>query len=85
MSERTFFLPESESPHRAEASGYRVIAVEVKERTLAELAIGEACQVSESDAVAPGLVEGGKAFERVSVFRHVAGADDWIEVWRRVS
>ena len=85
MSERTFFLPESESPHRADGSDHRVIAVEVKERTRAELAIGEACRVSESDAVAPELVEDGKTFERVSVFRHVAGADDWIEVWRRVS
>jgi hypothetical protein len=85
MSERTFFLPESESPHRGDASSRRVIAIEVKELTRAELAIGEACQVSVSDAVAPELIEAGRTFERVSVFRHVAGADDWIEVWRRVS
>ena len=85
MSERTFFLPEAETPHRAAGSGHAVVPVEVKELTRAELAIGEACQVSESDAVSTELSEHGRTFERVSVFRHVAGADDWIEVWRRVS
>ena len=85
MSERTFFLPEAESPHRAAAGGHGVVAVEVKEVARAELAIGEACQVSESDAVTSELVEHGRIFERVNVFRHVAGADDWIEVWRRVA
>ncbi len=56
MSERTFFLIEAGSPHRTAASGHGVIPVEVKELTRAELAIGEACQVSESDAVATELI-----------------------------
>ena len=85
MSERTFYLLDVDSPHRHAASGHGVIPVEVKELTRAELAMGEACQVSDSDAVATQLVENGRTFERVSVFRHVAGADDWIEVWRRVA
>ena len=85
MSERTFFLPEAGSPHRAAGDRHGVVPVEVKELTRAELQIGEACQVSESDAVATELIEHGRTFERVSVFRHIAGADDWIEVWRRVA
>jgi hypothetical protein len=84
MSERTFFLPEPESHQRGSGAGHGVVPVEVKELTRAELRVGEACQVSESDAVAPALLEGGRRFERISVFRHIAGADDWIEVWRRV-
>jgi hypothetical protein len=85
MSERTFFLLDAESPHRTAGSSHGVVPVEVRELTRAELAIGDACQVSESDAVAVELEEHGRRFERVNVFRHVAGADDWIEVWRRVS
>lgn len=84
MSERTFYLPSSENPHHSPEGTRTPIAVEVKELTRAELAVGEACQVSESDATAASLVEDGRIFERVNVFRHVAGADDWIEVWRRV-
>jgi hypothetical protein len=84
MSERTFYLPPTENRHRPARDGDGLVAVEVKELTRGELKLGEACQVSESDATTASLVEDGRIFERVNVFRHVAGADDWIEVWRRV-